>query len=52
MRPSPKYGASKAGLDRIVLAAAKELGHQNTLANLINPGPIKTVGLSGRRRKF
>ncbi len=36
------YGASKAGLDRIVLSAARELAHLNILANVINPGPIDT----------
>ena len=36
------YGASKAALDRIVLAAAGELGHRGIRANVINPGPIDT----------
>ncbi|KLO31189.1 SDR family oxidoreductase [Mycobacterium haemophilum] len=36
------YGATKAALDRIVLAAAHELGPQGVRANVINPGPIDT----------
>lgn len=36
------YGASKGALDRIVLAAAKELGPQGITANVINPGPVDT----------
>ncbi|WP_158865139.1 SDR family oxidoreductase [Leifsonia sp. AG29] len=34
------YGASKGALDRIVTAAAVELGHLGITANLVNPGPI------------
>jgi len=36
------YGASKGALDRIVVAAAKELGHLGITANVLNPGPIDT----------
>ena len=36
------YGASEGALDRIVIAAAKELGPAGITANLINPGPIDT----------
>lgn len=36
------YGASKGALDRIVVAAAGELGHLGITANLVNPGPIDT----------
>ena len=36
------YGASKGALDRIVMAAAKELGPRGISANVINPGPIDT----------
>ena len=36
------YGASKGALDRIVIAAATELGGRGITANLINPGPIDT----------
>ena len=36
------YGASKGALDRIVIAAAKELAAQGISANVLNPGPIDT----------
>ena len=36
------YGASKAALDRIVLAAARELGHLGIRVNAVNPGPVDT----------
>ncbi len=36
------YGASKGALDRIVLAAARELQDQRITANVVNPGPIDT----------
>jgi 3-oxoacyl-[acyl-carrier protein] reductase len=36
------YGASKGALDRIVIAAANELGPQDISANVLNPGPIDT----------
>lgn len=36
------YGATKAALDRLVLAAAHELGDRGLRANVINPGPIDT----------
>jgi 3-oxoacyl-[acyl-carrier protein] reductase len=36
------YGASKGALDRVVMAAARELGHQGIRANVINPGPVDT----------
>src|SRR5271165_581056 len=36
------YGASKGALDRIVLAAARELAHLNITSNVVNPGPIDT----------
>jgi 3-oxoacyl-[acyl-carrier protein] reductase len=36
------YGASKGALDRIVLAAARELGPLGITANVLNPGPIDT----------
>lgn len=40
------YGASKGALDRIVIAAAGELGHLGITANLVNPGPIDTGWIS------
>jgi len=36
------YGASKGALDRIVLAAGKELAGRGITANVINPGPVDT----------
>ncbi|GAA5188296.1 SDR family oxidoreductase [Rugosimonospora acidiphila] len=36
------YGASKGALDRITIAAAKELRHLGVTANVINPGPVDT----------
>ena len=36
------YGASKGALDRIVMAAARELGHLGIRSNVLNPGPIDT----------
>ena len=36
------YGASKGALDRITLAAARELAHLGISANVINPGPVDT----------
>jgi 3-oxoacyl-[acyl-carrier protein] reductase len=36
------YGASKAALDRITLAAAHELASLGVTANAINPGPVDT----------
>ncbi|HXW46668.1 MAG TPA: SDR family oxidoreductase [Streptosporangiaceae bacterium] len=40
------YGASKAALDRITLAAVRELAHLGVTANVINPGPIDTGWMS------
>jgi 3-oxoacyl-[acyl-carrier protein] reductase len=37
------YGASKGALDRIVLAAARELAHLKITSNVVNPGPIDTL---------
>jgi 3-oxoacyl-[acyl-carrier protein] reductase len=36
------YGTSKGALDRIVIAAAGELGARGYTANLVNPGPVDT----------
>ena len=36
------YGASKAALERIIVAAAAELGPAGIRANAINPGPTDT----------
>lgn len=40
------YGASKGALDRIVIAAAVELGRHGVRANVINPGGIDTGWMS------
>jgi 3-oxoacyl-[acyl-carrier protein] reductase len=40
------YGASKAALDRITIAAAQELSHLGVTANVINPGPTDTGWMS------
>jgi 3-oxoacyl-[acyl-carrier protein] reductase len=36
------YGASKAALDRITIAAARELAHLGITANVVNPGATDT----------
>ena len=36
------YGASKGALDRIVIAAARELQDLRITANVVNPGPVQT----------
>ena len=36
------YGATKGALDRIVIAAARELAHLGVTANVINPGATDT----------
>jgi 3-oxoacyl-[acyl-carrier protein] reductase len=40
------YGASKGALDRIVIAAARELGPLGISANILNPGPVDTGWMS------
>ncbi|TXS56353.1 SDR family oxidoreductase [Streptomyces sp. t39] len=45
------YGASKGALDRIVLAAARELAHLGVTANVINPGPVDTGWMSDELRE-
>ncbi len=45
------YGASKGALDRITLAAARELAHLGVTANVINPGPVDTGWMSGELRE-
>lgn len=44
------YGASKGALDRIVLAAARELAGQGITANVINPGPTDTGWMTSTQR--
>lgn len=36
------YGATKGALDRVVLAAARELADLGVTANVVNPGPTQT----------
>jgi 3-oxoacyl-[acyl-carrier protein] reductase len=45
------YGASKGALDRITLAAARELAHLGVTANVINPGPVDTGWMSDELRE-
>ena len=40
------YGATKGGLDRLVVSAARELAHLRITANVINPGPTDTGWMS------
>lgn len=44
------YGASKGALDRIIKAAALELGSRGIRANCINPGPTETGWISKELR--
>lgn len=44
------YGASKGALDRIVIAAARELGGQGISANVLNPGPVDTGWMEAATR--
>lgn len=46
------YGASKGALDRIVIAAARELGPLGISANVLNPGPIDTGWMSAEVREL
>jgi 3-oxoacyl-[acyl-carrier protein] reductase len=45
------YGASKGAMDRIVLAAARELAHLRLTANVINPGPVDTGWIDDELRQ-
>lgn len=44
------YGASKGALDRIVLAAARELAELRITSNVVNPGPVDTGWMSEELR--
>ena len=46
------YGASKGALDRIVIAAARELGPLGVSANVLNPGPIDTGWMNDEIREM
>jgi 3-oxoacyl-[acyl-carrier protein] reductase len=46
------YGASKGALDRLVIAAAIELGDRGVRANVINPGPIDTGWMDDDTRRW
>ncbi|MFE5589760.1 SDR family oxidoreductase [Streptomyces sp. NPDC056549] len=45
------YGASKGALDRITLAAARELAHLGVTANAVNPGPVDTGWMTAGLRE-
>lgn len=45
------YGSSKGALDRIVIAAARELGHLGITSNALNPGPIDTGWMDDELRE-
>lgn len=44
------YGSTKAAMDRLVLAAAHEVGDRGLRANVINPGPIDTGWMTNELR--
>ncbi|SIN75847.1 SDR family oxidoreductase [Agromyces cerinus] len=44
------YGASKGALDRIVIAAGRELAPLGITANLVNPGPVDTGWMDDETR--
>ena len=44
------YGSSKGALDRLVVAAARELSHLRLTANVVNPGPVDTGWMSDELR--
>jgi 3-oxoacyl-[acyl-carrier protein] reductase len=45
------YGATKGALDRVVIAAARELAHLRVSANVVNPGPVDTGWMTGELRE-
>ncbi len=45
------YGATKGALDRVVIAAAHELGDLGIISNVINPGPVDTGWMDDRLRE-
>ena len=50
LRSNVPYGASKAAIDRVVLAAAEELGSRGVRANCVNPGPNETGWITDEMR--
>jgi 3-oxoacyl-[acyl-carrier protein] reductase len=44
------YGATKGALDRLVVAAARELQDLRLTANVVNPGPVDTGWMSDELR--
>jgi 3-oxoacyl-[acyl-carrier protein] reductase len=44
------YGATKGALDRVVIAAARELAGRGITANVVNPGPVDTGWMDERLR--
>ncbi len=44
------YGATKGALDRVVVAAARELAHLGMTSNVVNPGPVDTGWMSDNLR--
>jgi 3-oxoacyl-[acyl-carrier protein] reductase len=46
LRDNVPYGVSKGALDRVIKAAASELGPRGIRANCINPGPTETGWIS------
>jgi 3-oxoacyl-[acyl-carrier protein] reductase len=45
------YGATKGALDRVVIAAARELAHLRVSANVVNPGPVDTGWMTDELRE-
>jgi 3-oxoacyl-[acyl-carrier protein] reductase len=44
------YGATKGALDRLVIAAARELQQLRVSANVVNPGPVDTGWMTEEQR--
>lgn len=51
LRDNVPYGVAKAALDRVVIAAAQELGPLGIRANCINPGPNETGWIGDELRE-
>ena len=45
------YGSTKGALDRLVVAAARELQDLRLTANVVNPGPVDTGWMSDELRE-